>query len=116
MNRKTIKITEKQINLCSDLDKWSHKDCMKIKTEFWTDDTDEDLGILTTIESTFVDEELDPFNIHFIEDTVEINTKDYTHISLSENHLLFLLQFYRYAKKTQDKCFNMTKAQAKLFK
>ena len=115
MIKKTIKTIEKQINLCSDLDKWMCKDCMKIKTEYWRDETDVDLGVLTTIKSTFLDDELDPFEIGFCEDAVEINTNNYTHISLSENHLLFLLQFYRYAKKTQDKCFNMTKSQAKLF-
>ena len=79
-------------------------------------DEDADVGIIPAITSLFLDDELDPFELDFVEDAIEINTKDYTHISLSENHLLFLLQFYRYAKKIDDKCFNMTKSQAKLFK
>jgi hypothetical protein len=116
MIKKTLKVTEKQINLCSDLDKWMYKDCMKIKTEYWRDETDDDLGVLATTESLFLDDELDPFKILFAEGGIEINTDNYTHISLNENHLLFLLQFYRYAKKINDKCFNMTKSQAKSFK
>ena len=114
--KKTIKVTEKQINLCSDLDRNLYKNCMKIKVEYWREDGDEDLGILTTITSLFLDDELDPFEIDFIEGGVQINTDDYTHINLDKNHLLFLLEFYRYAKKIDDKCFNMRKSQAKLFK
>ncbi len=112
----TIKVTEKQINLCSNLDKWIYKDCMKIKVEYWKADGDDDLGILTTITSLFLDDELDPFEIDFIEGGVQINTEGYTHINLDKNHLLFLLEFYRYAKKIEDKCFNMTKSQVKKFK
>jgi hypothetical protein len=114
--KKTIKVTEKQINLCSGLDRRMDKNCMKIKVEYWRADGDEDLGILTTITSSFLDDELDPFKIIFTEGCIEINTDNYTHISLNENHLLFLVQFYRYAKKIDDKCFNMTKSQAKSFK
>ena len=32
MKSKTIKVTEKTINLCSDLDRKLYKNCMKIKT------------------------------------------------------------------------------------
>tara|TARA_R110002167_G_scaffold105377_2_gene271039 strand:- start:1106 stop:1450 length:345 start_codon:yes stop_codon:yes gene_type:complete len=113
---KIIKTTERQINLCSDLDRSIDKTCMKIKVEYNEYDEDADVGIIPAITSLFLDDELDPFELDFVEDAIEINTKDYTHISLSENHLLFLLQFYRYAKKIDDKCFNMTKSQAKLFK
>ena len=116
MKSKTIKVTEKTINLCSDLDRKLYKNCMKIKTEYWRDEENDDLGVLAMTSSMFLDDELDPYEIHFTQGGVEINTDNYTHISLNKNHLLFLVEFYKYAKKIDDKCFNMSKSQAKLFK
>jgi hypothetical protein len=110
-----IKKTEKQINLCDKLDKKLYKDCMKIKVKYLDYDEDADVGLMIDVSSLFLDEDLDPIKIDYDQECVVLDTSDYQHIDLSENQLLFLLKFYRYAKQLDKKCFNMTKKQIKTF-
>lgn len=115
MENKLIKTTYKQIDLCTDLDKWIDKDCMVIKTEYFKC-FDEEYSIMESISSVFVDDACDPVKIDYMEGGIRINTKGYVHIDLDENHILFLLKFLRYSKRIDDKCFNMTPKQIKNFK
>jgi len=61
-------------------------ECYKMKNEN---------GFLNTL---IVDEEIDPFNVSYDGSGIEIDTKDYTHISLSAKHLIFLLDFIDWAE------------------
>jgi hypothetical protein len=115
MEHELVKTTYKQINLCTDLDKWIDKDCMLIKTKYLKY-FDDEYKIMESISSVFVDDACDPINIDYVEGGIRINTKSFVHIDLDENHILFLLKFLRYAKKIDDKCFNMTPKQIEKFK
>ena len=107
------KTTEKQINLCNRQEKLLSPSCMKIKVSYFKNYND--FQIMPIITSTFVDDALDPVEIYFNEDNIEIDTKNYSHIDLTKNHILFLLKFYEYSKKLDDKFYNMTEKQHKAF-
>ena len=106
---KTIKTEYKQINLFQSIEKSFNKQSMNIKTEYVLSKCDEIDGdyIYPIITSVFFDDDLDPIKIRMDLDRLEINTKEFKHINLTEDHLLFLLKFIRHAKKEEIKCDNM---------
>lgn len=61
----------------------------KIRKNYYRDG---DKTYLGSYEFTIVDDELDPFDVHLNSDGMEINTKEYTHISLSKDHLWYLIE------------------------
>tara|TARA_X000001382_G_scaffold130827_2_gene127144 strand:+ start:2310 stop:2657 length:348 start_codon:yes stop_codon:yes gene_type:complete len=115
MEDELLKTTYNQINLCTDLDKFIEKECMLIKTEYYKS-FDGEYGIFENISSVFVDDSCHPIDIDYVEGGIRINIDNCEHIDLDENHILFLLKFLRYAKKIDDKCFNMTSKQIEKFK
>ena len=97
-----IKTTKKQINLCTDLEKDYEKDCMNIKVEYYKcqDDPAEPPSLIPHIESTFLDDEFDPIKVVFDwAECIRINTDGYKHISLTKDHVLFLLEFINYSER-----------------
>ena len=50
-----------------------------------------------------LDEELDPLHCSFISDSVEINTEDYSYITLSLDNLQTLIKMIKLNKKHNDK-------------
>lgn len=67
-----------------DIDKILFPESYKIKKNYC-----EEFGLLS-YEVQIVDEELDPYDVHINSDGMEINTDNYTHISLSSWHLEYL--------------------------
>tara|TARA_B100000900_G_C20492766_1_gene680290 strand:- start:313 stop:675 length:363 start_codon:yes stop_codon:yes gene_type:complete len=107
------KTTGKQINLCNKQEKYILSSCMEIKVRYIREDND--CEIMPIITSEFIDNALDPIEIYFDSDMIEINTKNYSHIDLTKKHILFLLKFYEYSKKLEYKFDNMTEEQHKSF-
>ncbi len=97
-----IKTTKKQINLCTDLEKDYEKDCMNIKVKYYKcqDDPDEPPSLIPHIEATFLDDALDPIKVTYeFEDYIQIDTDGYSHIDLTKDHVLFLLEFINYSER-----------------
>ena len=100
-----IKTTKKQINLCTDLEKDYEKDCMNIKVEYYKcqDDPDEPPSLIPHIESTFLDDEFDPIKVTYLnwaEDVYpELIQMAISTLSLTKDHVLFLLEFINYSER-----------------
>jgi len=114
-----IKTTKKQINLCTDLEKDYEKDCMNIKVEYYKcqDDPDEPPSLIPHIESTFLDDELDPIKVVFDwAECIRIDTDSYKHISLTKEHVLFLLEFINYSERLDLESLRTTEEEVESLK
>mgnify|MGYP003141300583 FL=1 len=114
-----IKTTKKQINLCTDLEKDYEKDCMNIKVEYYKcqDDPDEPPSLIPHIESTFLDDELDPIKVVFDwAECIRIDTNSYKHISLTKEHVLFLLEFINYSERLNLESLRTTEEEVESLK
>mgnify|MGYP000203382271 CR=1 FL=1 len=67
-----------------DLDKILYPQSYKIKKNYCQE------GDLLSYDVQIVDEELDAYDVHISYEGMEINTKNYTHISLELWHLTYL--------------------------
>lgn len=45
---------------------------------------------LVSYDVQILDDEIDPYDVHISEDQIEINTENYTHITLTPSHLKYL--------------------------
>jgi len=114
-----IKTTKKKINLCTDLEKDYDKECMNIKVEYYKcqDDPDEPPSLIPHIESTFLDDELDPIKVVFDwAECIRIDTNSYKHISLTKEHVLFLLEFINYSERLNLESLRTTEEEVESLK
>ena len=114
-----IKTTKKQINLCTDLEKDYDKECMNIKVEYYKcqDDPDEPPSLIPHIESTFLDDEFDPIKVVFeFNECIRMDTDGYKHISLTKDHVLFLLEFINYSERLDLESLRTTEQEVESLK
>lgn len=114
-----IKTTKKKINLCTDLEKDYDKECMNIKVEYYKcqDDPAEPPSLIPHIEATFLDDALDPIKVTYeFEDYIQIDTDGYSHIDLTKEHVLFLLEFINYSERLNLESLRTTEEEVESLK
>lgn len=114
-----IKTTKKQINFFTYLEKKSKKNCMNIKVDYYKyqDDPDEPPSLIPHIQSTFLDDKLDPIKVVFdLSECIRVDTDTYTHISLTKDHVLFLLEFINYSERLDLESLRMTEEEIESLK